>query len=184
MFHCVILPYNLSSLSLSLSFSTSFSLSLSLSLLFLTVSLTLTTFIPILAPPFYTGTQLVIFCDVFVPISVDTDANLNLAIGVSYEKDGTSLSSGGRLMIKGIRDFGPFKASRLYRSMITISPLVLTNDLGQWTCRVSASSTNTLVVSSSHQSNYFLNEKAVPGKRVEFHIIILQVSLKIWHCFN
>ena len=116
-------------------------------------------------------------------MSVDMDANLNLTTGVLYEKDGTRVSGGGRFMIADLADFGPVGTSRLYRSIITISPLVRTSDLGQWTCQVNFSSTNALVGSSSLQSKYFLNENEIPGKRVKPYEIIHLVVRKFF-CYH
>ena len=189
-FHCPILPFNLFSLILSHSLSLPVSLfhvplappllSLSLSLspssflfLFLpsplpfTVDIDNMNFIPLIAPPFYTGTELTIHCDVFVPNSVHEDTNLNLMIDVSLQKDGVSVASGGRFTFGEIEYFGPSgDNTRLYRSMITISPLVRMTDIGQWICRVNFSSSDTLVDPSSFQSDvYSLNKMDVPGKR-------------------
>ena len=106
-------------------------------------------------------------CDVHVPPPVNADTNLNLMIDASLQKDGVSVASGGRFTVGELVEFGPTgRNTWLYRSKITISPLVRTTDIGQWICNVNVSSTNLLVVPSSFLSSvYSINEMDEPSKK-------------------
>ena len=124
-------------------------------------------FSPLVSPPFFTGTPITLTCDVHVPLSLSTEINFSVMIEQSYEKDGMRVSSDGRVTIRELVDFGSVGNTELYRSSITISPLVRTSDTGQWTCRVTLSSNNTFILSSSFSDDYQFNEVEPPGKREE-----------------
>ena len=136
-------------------------------------------FLPLIAPPFYTGTELTITCDAFVPQSIYVDANSILITEVALEKDGMIVSSGGRFTIGDLEYFSPAAGdTQLYRSMITISPLVRTSDIGQWICIVTFNLDDAFVIPSSFSSDYSLNEVEVPGKRVELYTIFCEIAGK------
>ena len=142
-----------------------------------TVSMVTVNFYPLASPPFFTGTSITLTCDVHVPLSISTEINVSVMIEQSYEKDGVRVSSGGRVTTRDLVDFGSVGDTELYRSSITISPLVRTSDTGQWTCRVTLSSDNTFIVSDSFSDNYDFNEVEPPGKREEISSVFLAVSI-------
>lgn len=123
--------------------------------------------LPLTAPPFYTGTQLTFHCDVLVPLSLYAELNSNVMMEGSYERTEGSYelmegSYDGRLNISDLAAFTPTETKYVYRSVITISPLVRSSDIGQSTCRVNFSSDNALIISSSFWEDYDLHEMENP----------------------
>ena len=110
------------------------------------------------------------------------EVNKNFFMMVSYQSNGIPVVSEGRVSINDLTDFGPSGVRQLYRSAIILSPVVRTKDLGQWTCQVDFTSDNGLIVSSSYESNYVINEMEIPGKMCNF----LEKSRKFvgYVCFN
>ena len=145
-----------------------------------TASVASLSILPVTSSPFYTGTQLTFYCTFAVPLSLNAEINSNVMMEGLYETPEGSYeikegSYDGRLTISDLTAFTPSGKNWLYRSSITISPLVRTSDIGQWTCQVNFTSDNALIISSSFKGGYYdIHEMETPGKREEPSTVICQ----------
>ena len=69
-----------------------------------------------------------------VPRLVDEHIDFQTHVDVSYQRNGISTSNDTRVTATAIEKLDSSSDDSMYRSQITISPLVQSYDVGDWTC--------------------------------------------------
>ena len=157
--HIVSLLYTQFLLSLSLLLSTSAFCCISS-----TVVLKDTMFFPMSeVPPFYSGTMLTLLCMTTASSTLEQDTDV--IINFSYERDGMSVHNDPRITVRDLGKMNLPPDKIIPVSQITISPLVQSNDVGNWTCTATSSSANSFVDPASFTDIFIINKKDHPGKK-------------------
>ena len=121
-------------------------------------------------PPFYSGTELNLQCTSTIPVI--EDKNLTYTLDMMYEHNRTELPNNATRVT--IEPFAMMDDTSSVR-FLTISPLVQSYDIGQWTCAATTSSAHPFIEPTTFYDHFSISTDAVSGKQITYTL-----NLFIW----